>query len=195
MNPDFAADPERSLRDLFGNLVWKHFFSDAGVEQPRIAGYVSDLLADFVHMDNLYRIHGAAGQRLDDVGEMLVESNPLLEAPSFDRERAVRKHVGDFTLFMTGLFPENVAHIRSSKQVRPQSFVDFVKAGKESYAVVSCFDQGEYRDEAPLFRQLSDQFELCIFGLNMVKRDLEEIGHEGYRRFSAGVAGIPPHRM
>src|SRR2546429_6102266 len=54
--------------------------------------------------------------RSEDVGEMLIESNPMLEAPSFDRERAVRKHVGDYTLFMTGLFPESVAKSRLTKR-------------------------------------------------------------------------------
>jgi hypothetical protein len=33
----------------------------------------------------------------------------------------------------------------------------------------------EYRHEAPLFRRLSDQFELCVFGLNLVKRELERL--------------------
>src|SRR5437899_6632116 len=49
-----------------------------------------------------------AGRRLEDVGEMLIESNPLLGAASFGREREVRKHVGDYTLFLTGLFPEHL---------------------------------------------------------------------------------------
>src|SRR5207253_10265636 len=56
--------------------------------------------------------------RSEDVGEMLIESNPLLEATSFGREREVRKHVGDYTLFVTGLFPESVA--RASRGNRPQ---------------------------------------------------------------------------
>ena len=32
----------------------------------------------------------------------------MFEAPSFDREREVRKHIGDFTLFFAGLFPESL---------------------------------------------------------------------------------------
>ena len=106
----------------------------------------------------------------------------MLEAPSFDRERAVRKHVGDYTLFMTGLFPESVAKSRQTKRPRLDAFVDFVQAGKESYAIVSSFDQFEYRDEAPLFRSLSENFETCVVGLNFVKQDLEEFQHEYYRR-------------
>jgi hypothetical protein len=45
---------------------------------------------------------------------MLVESNPMLDAPSFEREREVRKHIGDYTLFLTGIFPEYVATLAAS---------------------------------------------------------------------------------
>src|SRR5207245_4775780 len=107
------------------------------------------------------------------------------EAPSFDRERAVRKHVGYYTLFMTGLFPESVAKSRQTKRPRLDAFVDFVQAGKESYAIVSSFDQFEYRDEAPLFRSLSENFETCVVGLNFVKQDLEEFQRERYCRLQA----------
>lgn len=136
----------------------------------------------FAHTNNLYQIRNAYGKRLDDVGEMLVESNPLLEASSFDRERAVRKHVGDYTLFLTGLFPESVAKSNQAKRPRLDAYIDFVQAGKESYAIVSSFDQFEYREEAPLFRRLSENFKLCVAGLNLVKQDLEEFQRDYYRR-------------
>lgn len=59
----------------------------------------------------MYRIGNAGGRRLEEVADMLVESNPLLDAWSFDREREVRKHIGDFTLFFSGLFPEAVVSL------------------------------------------------------------------------------------
>ena len=145
------------------------------------AQYPYRLLVEFLHVDSLYRIRDARGRRLEDVGEMLLESNPLLGAGSFDREREVRKHVGDYVLFMTGLFPESLDGRRRFRQVRLDAFVDYVKAGRESYGVVAAFDQFEYRGEAPLFRGLADNFELCVFGLNLVKEDLERSRHAYYR--------------
>jgi hypothetical protein len=180
--PELSSRGAQSLRDFFEELVWRHFFDEVHLQEPEVAQYVSDILAAFVHIDNLYRIRSAQGRRLEEVGEMLIESNPLLGARSFDRERDVRKHVGDYTLFMTGLFPEGVAKIFRSKRPQLDAFVDFVQAGKESYEIVSSFDQFEYRDEAPLFRKLSRNFELCVFGLNLVKQDLEELQREYYRR-------------
>jgi hypothetical protein len=179
---ELSSRGEHSLRQFFENLVWRHFTEDVRLEEPSITQYVSDLLSSFAHIKNLYQIRNAYGKQLDDVGEMLVESNPMLEATSFDRERAVRKHVGDYTLFMTGLFPESVAKPNQAKRRRLNAYIDFVQAGKESYAIVSSFDQFEYRGEAPLFRRLSENFELCVVGLNLVKQDLEDFQRDYYRR-------------
>jgi hypothetical protein len=48
-----------------------------------VALYVADLLIDILHVDHLYRVRDARGKRLEEVAEMLVESNPLLGASSF----------------------------------------------------------------------------------------------------------------
>jgi hypothetical protein len=184
MHSDQGGRHRGALRKFFQNFVWRRFFEDIRLGEPRIALYVTDLLADFAHTDSLYRIQNAFGRRLDDVGEMLIESHPMLEASSFGRERAVRKHVGDYTLFMTGLFPEYVANLHQARHPRLGAFVDFMKAGKESYAIVASFDQFEYRGEAPLFRRLSDNFEQCVVGLNLVKKDLQELQRDYYRSMS-----------
>ena len=136
------------LRRLFRELVTRHFQDD-----PSIAEYVCGLLIDFIHIDHLYRIRNSRGKRLEEVGEMLIESNPMLEARSFDYEREVRKHIGDYTLFLTGLFPKYVASLPPCG-LRLDSLLDYVRTGKESYRIVSCFDQFEYRNEAPLFESI-----------------------------------------
>ena len=172
---------DHPLRRFFDDMVGRRFEADVRLHDPRLAAYLSGLLVDFTHVDNLYRVRDARGRRLEDVGEMLLESNPLLEANSFEREREVRKHVGDYVLFMTGLFPESLSGRQRYRQMRLDVFVDYVRAGKESYNVVAAFDQFEYREESPLFRKLADNFELCVFGLNLVKEDLEKLQRAYYR--------------
>ena len=95
---------------------------------------------------------------LADVGEMLLESDPVYgPAPSFDRERQVRKHIGDYALFFAGMFPESINHFRLRRQ-RLENFVEWMKAGKESYYIVSKFEHFEYAKVAPLFASLSREF-------------------------------------
>jgi hypothetical protein len=171
------------LRRLFAGLVGRYLVAD-----PEMAAYVAGVLVDFVHVDQLYRIRNAKGKRLEDVGEMLLESNPLGAAGSFDREREVRKHIGDYTLFLTGMFPEYVAAL-PRRGLRLDSLVDYVKAGKESYRIVAAFDYGPYREAAPLFRRLADQFEFCVFGLNRAKAELEAMREERYQAWRRGLMG------
>jgi hypothetical protein len=170
------------LQELFQDLVGRHYAEEIGLRDPQIVAYVSHLLAEFCESDQLYKIHDAAQRPLSDVGEMLLESDPVYgPAASFDRERQVRKHVGDFTLFFAGMFPESINHLRLRRQ-RLENFVEWIKAGKESYYIVSKFEHFEYARVAPMFASLSRNFEACVYALNMVKNDLEEMQHPIARR-------------
>jgi hypothetical protein len=170
------------LQQLFKELVARHYAEEIGIRDPQIVGYVAHLLADFIEVDQMHKIRNATGKPLTDVGEMLVESDPIYgPAPSFDRERQVRKHIGDYTLFFAGMFPESINHFRLRRQ-RVENYVDWMRAGKESYYIVSKFEHFEYTKVAPLFARLSSNFEQCVYGLNMVKNDLQEMQHPIMRR-------------
>ena len=171
----------QTLRDLFDELVGRNFEENLHLSDREIIQYVANLLTQFSRVEELYAIRNAQGKALEDVGEMLLESNPLFEASSFDREREVRKHIGDFPLFFPGVSPEAVSRWRLRRQ-RLDSIVDYVRAGKESYFIVSEFNLFEYKDSAPFFKKMADQFESCVFGLNLVKRDLEQMQQESYVR-------------
>src|ERR1700741_5002024 len=165
------------LQDLFQDLVGRHYAEEIGIRDPQVVAYVSHLLAEFCDAEQLFKIHNAFNRPRSDVGEMLLESDPVYgPAPSFDRERQVRKHIGDYTLFFAGMFPEAINHFRLRRQ-RLERFVDFMKAGKESYYIVSKFEYFEYAKVAPLFERLSREFERCVYGLNLVKNELRERQH------------------
>jgi len=168
---------DHPLQKLFMELVARHYAEEIGIRDPELIGYVAHLLTEFCDAEQLFKIRNSAGKPLLDVGEMLIESNPVFgPAPSFDRERQVRKHIGDFTLFFAGMFPESVNHYRLRRQ-RLESLIDWMKAGKESYYIVSKFEHFEYAKVAPLFANLSRNFEECVYGLNRVKNELEEMQH------------------
>ena len=170
------------LQKLFIELVGRHYAEEIGIRDPQIVNYVAHLMTEFCEVEQLFKIRDAAGQALTDVGLMLMESDPVFgPAPSFDRERQVRKHIGDYTLFFAGMFPESINHFRLRRN-RLENFVDWMKAGKESYYIVSKFEHFEYMKVAPLFASLSSHFEQCVYGLNRVKSDLQEMQHPIVRR-------------
>ena len=163
------------LEAYFHRVVQNSYEHRLGLKDPEVMSYVARLLCEFSETDNLFRVRDEMGNPLQELEEMKRASDPVFgTAPSFDRERAVRKFIGDFGLFVAGMCPEILSHVRDGSQKHPYQGLDaLIQAGKESYAIVSQFNLFEYENEAPLFARLSASYERCILGLTMVR---EEIG-------------------
>src|SRR2546428_12769966 len=84
---------------------------------------------------------------------MLVGTRAVWETPACfqpEREVVVRRHIGDFTLFMTGSFPERVERTASTRY--------YIDQGKRAHAFVSEHDRPSSRTGgtgAPLYRRLA----------------------------------------
>src|SRR5437868_8913374 len=165
----WSPKPEHPLRRLFAGLTEQTFQSTLGVADPRLTDYLSELLSRFVHIDAVYRLAGTDGRRLEEVADMMIEAEAL--PPEGRTRREVHRHIGDFTLFWTGVYPEVLRRLRSAA-TRDQ-FIDYCEQGKRSYYIASTFDEDPYRDEAPVLRRLSEEFELCAYGLSRVRRQWE----------------------
>jgi len=153
--------PDHPLRRLFAGLTEQTFIETLGVADPNLTDYLSILLSRFLHFDTIYRLHNSAGRRLEEVAEMVIEAEGL--PPEGRTRREVHRHIGDFTLFWTGVYPEMLKKLRSA--LTRDSFLDYCEQGKRSYFIASTFDDGPYQEEAPILRRLSDEFELCSFGV------------------------------
>ncbi len=175
--------PRHPLRQLFGALTEKSFCEHLGWPDENVTSYVTNLLVDFTRTDHLYKIRNQQGGQVDTVVELLYESEVLLEAQSLDRERDVHQHIGDFTLFMAGLFPEYLRRLKAAGPIYHQDFlVDYVKTGKRSYGIVAQMTDGPRPEGPPLFKKLSENFELCVTGLGFVRSDLDRMREPAYRQ-------------
>ena len=181
--------PERHpLRQLFGALAERTFTEKLGWTDFKVSDYVSKLLVDFTHMDHLYRIKNAEGERAEAVVELLYESEVSQDASSVEREREVHRQIGDFTLFMAGLFPEYLKRIKTAGLIYHKDFlVDYIKTGKRSYRLVAEYIQGasslaKAEPAPPLFLKLSENFELCVVGLGYIRGDLDQMQHSRYQQ-------------
>ena len=172
-----TSQPDPTLRRLFGALVERAFIQTLGVYDSCVAGYLAGVLADFAHVDQVHKIKDLSGRSLDEVADMLLHADVRLEATSFNREREVHKHIGDFTLFWAGLYPEALPRMQS--QTRRDHLLDYVQQGKNSYAIAATHDYGEYRQEATVLKKISDEFETCLFGLHAVRGHMDALGRNG----------------
>lgn len=162
---------DHALRQFFHEVVADCYSEYLKMSDSEVTTYVADLLTDFCLAERLYPIRDEAGRPVKEVGNLLIASDPVHgTAPSFDAERVVRKHIGDYTLFCTGMYPESVHKWRENESA---NLYEMIRTGKESYYIVSQFDLFEYAEEAPLFARLSEAFESCMYGLNQVRSELE----------------------
>ena len=90
----------------------RHYAEEIGLRDPQIVNYVAHLLAEFCDAEELFGIRNAEGRPLTDVGDMLVESNPVLDLRLLSiGERQVRKHIGDYTLSLPAC-SQRIDHFR-----------------------------------------------------------------------------------
>ncbi|OWK46721.1 hypothetical protein [Fimbriiglobus ruber] len=165
--------PGHPLRRMFAGITEHAFMATIGVADPPLIDYLSELLSRFVHSDSVFGLRGENGRRLSELTTMVIEAEKL--PPEGRTRREYHRHIGDYALFWSGLFPESVNRL----QARPckDHVVNFTALGKRAYHIASTFEEDKYRDEAAIFRRLSEQFEMCAYGLREVRREWEELAH------------------
>jgi hypothetical protein len=165
---------DHPLRRLFAGLTEHAFLTRLGLADPPLIDYVSTLLSRFVHSDAVTRLKGQHGRPLEELAVMVTEAEALPEGGRTRREYF--RHIGDVALFWTGLFPEAIT--RNADAWGPHAVINYTTYGKRSYYIASRYDDDRFRDEAPVLRRLSEQFELCATGLREVRREWEELAGE-----------------
>src|SRR4029453_19176037 len=103
------------LRAFFDRAL-RASFHDLALGNDPASPYLADLLTRFARTENLYP-RGVTLPRLETVVDMLLETETVWEdAQHFrpEHEVTVSRHIGDFTLFMTGIFRERVERTAST---------------------------------------------------------------------------------
>lgn len=154
-----------TLQRFFEDAV-RRSLGDLTRRDDPAAEYLSDLLTRFARTENLHP-RGLSAQRLETVAEMLMEIQEGWDdrSPRFrpEYEVALRRHIGDYTLFMTGIFQERVERIAGSRY--------YIAQGKRAYRFVA-----EHRravggeSHVRLYRRLADQFETYVGVLDYARK-------------------------
>ncbi len=185
-----SIDPSHPLRKLFRRAL------DFGLkynptDKTGVAGYIEEqILCEFIHVDNLYKIRDASGKSLEDIADMIAEGDILLNAESFLREFQVHKHIGDYTLFMLGLFPNTLCRKKGKEFVLGKIVVPgaslsehYMLQGQRSYRIASKFVNRE------LFMELSSNFLLYMNILDLVRIYLESSKNKEFLKAKGIIGG------
>jgi len=160
--------PLKTLRRFFSGLTEAAFCSRLGVADPPLIDYIAEMLVRFVRQEEVFAVRSPSGRRLMQVTDMLAEA----EARQGEARRKVHRHIGDFTLFWTGLYPEMIDRLRHAGA--KDSLIDYCAQGKRAYYIASTIPVEEETAPADVLKRLSCEFELCAYGLSEVRRQWEE---------------------
>ena len=172
MNED---NPRSTVDRYFAGLAESTFQSELGIVDPPLIDYLSSMLVRFVRSDVVHRIRGISGKPLLSVPEMVAEASARLG----DARRELHQHIGDFTLFWAGVYPEALRQKESEEETSEQ-FLNYCRFGKQSYRIASTIETSTDK-AAPggLLERLSEQYDLCCYGLREVRRQWENGGGDG----------------
>ncbi|MDA8419857.1 MAG: hypothetical protein M0039_01180 [Pseudomonadota bacterium] len=87
-------------------------FGTQGVGEPAAVDYVSDLLTRFTQIRTFHAIRNASGEPVTSIAGLLAErrrtqgwDNARVDRP---REALIVRHIGEYSLFMSGLFRDRL---------------------------------------------------------------------------------------
>lgn len=159
-----ARDPD-AIDRFFRGLTEYAFHARLGVVDPPLVDYVALLLVRFVRLDRVSRLPGVGGEEPPEVAKMLLIAQRHASA---DEAREEFRHIGDFTLFWSGLYPEAVRRFERPGHAEP--LLGYREAGKRAYWLASTLEPEDATAERRLLERLSHEYDLCVAGLAEVRR-------------------------
>ncbi len=175
--------PAKRLKEFFLAMT-RTSFGQLGLADQQVVDYVASVLADFSVAERWLALRDADGRRLTSVVEMLAAR---LGEPQTRRrvlgERELRKYVGDYTLFMSGLFRNFVER---------GGYLDYyLEEGKRSYQTVSELDVALYRPGFLMFEELSRSFENYSGALDYMRKCFFKAApdHDPFAGFAEKIEG------
>jgi hypothetical protein len=168
-----SGDSTSPLNRFFVGLSEYVFHTQLGVVDTQLVDYVSQLLVRFSRVESMQRVRRPDGKPATEVFAMVVEAEQRIG----DARREVHRHIGDYTLFWSGLYPEALRQMKSRSS--PDQFVDYCAQGKRAYRIASSISGSERSASSDLLRRMSDQFDLCAYGLREIRREWERRDGDG----------------
>jgi hypothetical protein len=158
-----ARNPD-DIDRFFRGLTEHAFHARLGIVDPPLVDYVSLLLVRFIRNDHLRPLPAAGAAGIEGFATIL---SAVQQAPA---EAAVEeyRHIGDYTLFWSGLYPEAVQRLQHA--AGQDHLLDYRAAGKKAYWIASKLEPDDAAEERDLLARLSHDYDLCVEGLAEVRR-------------------------
>lgn len=160
----FSARDPSDVDRFFRGLTEYAFHARLGLVDPPLVDYVSLLLVRFLRNDAV-ALGSGTSPATTDVASLLVEA---AARPEPDEAREEYRHIGDITLFWSGLYPEALQ--RPDAPGRIDRLAAYRTTGKHAYRLAATLEPADAAAEKRLLEQLAEEYDLCVEGLAEVRR-------------------------
>lgn len=143
-------------------VIARRALLDVGVRDRRIADYIAALLTEFGYRDRAFRIHPYDEKEYRYLVDLVAD----LDASAERRRFLLYAHLGNFALWLSGLFPD---HITARVQRRGAPGLRYYEdLGAFGYRSAAEFEVASALDLADLYRDAADLFGVLRRALNRV---------------------------
>jgi hypothetical protein len=147
---------------LFFYVVVRHALRASGLDDRDVADYLSAVLLDFGQRDRAWRIDWNDDQRHHYLVDILAD----LEATVGDRRFKVMVHLGNYALWLSGLFPDYIAARRLRKAGPDVSYYEAM--GSRGFGLASDHVLAEEYGLDAVLRTAAERFPALRSALNGV---------------------------
>jgi hypothetical protein len=152
----------RASLPLFAYVVIRHALRRAGEQDRGIADFVSAILIHFGLAARTNRVADSDDEVYETLGELLED----VDDPDARRSFLVRAHLGNYALWLSGLFPDRIEHRRWRRGGPDLEY--FEEMGRRGYRLAADHRLAAQHGMSDLYAAAAERFPLLRAALNTV---------------------------
>jgi hypothetical protein len=150
----------RSSLAMFCYVVVRHALRRMGQEDRQLADYVAAIVMHFGMRENATRISDADDERYDTLAALLRDA----DSPDARRTFYVRAHLGNYALWLSGLFPDYIEHRRWRRGGPDMDYYEDL--GRRGFQLAAEHRLAKEHGLSPLYQEAAERFPLLRLALN-----------------------------
>lgn len=151
---------------LFLYVVARHAMLQSGEDEVMLADYAASILLHFGLRGRANRVADADDETYDTVAALAGE----VEGPDIRRTLLVRAHLGNYALWLAGIFPDYIEHRRWRRGGPPIDYYD--EMGQRGFQLAAEHRLANEHGLKPMFAMAAERFGVMRVALNRVSDTL-----------------------
>lgn len=174
---------------LFSYVIVRHALVHFGEDDRTIADYAASILMEFGLRERARRVGTSDDQTYDTLADMLED----VDSSDATRAFLVRAHLGNYALWLSGLFPDFIAARRERKGGPDLEYYE--EMGKRGFRLAADHHLASQYGMATLFLSISERFGVMRSALNTISDTLLFPNHHSADRLMRQVANESLYRL